>query len=177
MRLVDKRTQLSRRDFLATGSAAALTLGAASIASQSEAWAMDVTALKPPTMRTLIVIARDIYPHDRLTDQAYAEALMPYDAAAATDEKLKNLLENGVADLDIRAVAAHAAAYHLVGSEAQRLALLKTTESSPFFQKLRGDLIARLYNNKRIWKKFGYEGPSADAGGYIERGFDDIDWV
>ena len=108
MRLVDKRTRLSRRDFLATGSAAALTLGAASIASRSEAWAMDVTALKPPTMRTLVVVARDIYPHDRLTDQAYAEALMPYDAAAATDENLKNLLENGVADLDIRAVAAHA---------------------------------------------------------------------
>jgi len=24
---------------------------------------------------------------------------------------------------------------------------------------------------------FGYEGASADKGGYIERGFDDIDWL
>jgi hypothetical protein len=28
-----------------------------------------------------------------------------------------------------------------------------------------------------VWAKFGYEGPSADKGGYISRGFDDIDWL
>ena len=34
-----------------------------------------------------------------------------------------------------------------------------------------------LYNQKELWPIFGYEGASADKGGYIERGFDDIDWL
>jgi len=34
-----------------------------------------------------------------------------------------------------------------------------------------------LYNQKPLWAKFGYEGSSADKGGYINRGFNDIDWV
>jgi hypothetical protein len=41
---------------------------------------------------------------------------------------------------------------------------------------LRSDLIASLYNNPEVWPKFGYEGSSAEHGGYINRGFNDIDW-
>jgi hypothetical protein len=28
-----------------------------------------------------------------------------------------------------------------------------------------------------VWKVLGYEGPSAELGGYINRGFSDIDWL
>jgi hypothetical protein len=28
-----------------------------------------------------------------------------------------------------------------------------------------------------VWTKLGYEGPSAPEGGYLHRGFDDIDWL
>jgi hypothetical protein len=34
-----------------------------------------------------------------------------------------------------------------------------------------------LYRNKQVWPKLGYEGPSFPFGGYLERGFDDIDWL
>jgi hypothetical protein len=34
-----------------------------------------------------------------------------------------------------------------------------------------------LYNQKEVWPKFGYEGSSAEHGGYIKRGFADIDWL
>ena len=50
-------------------------------------------------------------------------------------------------------------------------------EPTPFFQKVRGDLIVSLYNQKELWPKFGYEGSSAEHGGYIKRGFADIDWL
>ena len=30
---------------------------------------------------------------------------------------------------------------------------------------------------KEVWPKFGYEGSSAEHGGYIKRGFADIDWL
>ena len=37
--------------------------------------------------------------------------------------------------------------------------------------------ITGIYGNPEVWPLFGYEGPSADKGGYIDRGFDDIDWL
>jgi hypothetical protein len=42
---------------------------------------------------------------------------------------------------------------------------------------VRGDLIVSLYNQKEVWPRFGYEGSSAEHGGYINRGFADIDWL
>jgi hypothetical protein len=38
-------------------------------------------------------------------------------------------------------------------------------------------MMLTLYNNPDVWPKFGYEGASADKGGYINRGFNDIDWL
>ena len=34
-----------------------------------------------------------------------------------------------------------------------------------------------LYNQPELWTKFGYEGPSSAQGGYLHRGFNDIDWL
>ncbi len=34
-----------------------------------------------------------------------------------------------------------------------------------------------LYNQQEVWAILGYEGESASKGGYINRGFDDIDWL
>jgi hypothetical protein len=28
-----------------------------------------------------------------------------------------------------------------------------------------------------VWAKLGYQGPSAELGGYINRGFNDQDWM
>ena len=59
----------------------------------------------------------------------------------------------------------------------QHVALLRTIDSGPFFQKVRGDLVTGIYNNPEVWPLFGYEGESYSKGGYIERGFDDIEWL
>ena len=50
-------------------------------------------------------------------------------------------------------------------------------EEHDFFKQMRGDLVVSLYNQKELWPKFGYEGSSAEHGGYIKRGFADIDWL
>ena len=68
-------------------------------------------------------------------------------------------------------------AYAAVAWEEQRVALLREIEQSEFFGKVRGDLLVSLYNNHDVWPKFGYEGSSSERGGYINRGFDDINWL
>ena len=46
-----------------------------------------------------------------------------------------------------------------------------------FFKKIQGDLVTGLYNNKELWPLFGYEGSSWQKGGYLTRGFNDLDWL
>ncbi len=119
MRVIDRRTKVSRRSFLKGGGAAtvgliALTVGSGMIAARDGAWAMPVENLKSETMQTLIQMARDIYPHDHLSDRFYAVAVSGYDKAAATDAALKGMIEEGVAGLDTIAQSLHGARYTAV---------------------------------------------------------------
>ncbi|MEL6523884.1 MAG: Twin-arginine translocation pathway signal, partial [Pseudomonadota bacterium] len=50
-------------------------------------------------------------------------------------------------------------------------------EESSFFQQIRGGLVTGLYNQKSVWPIFGYEGESFSQGGYLDRGFNDINWL
>ena len=61
--------------------------------------------------------------------------------------------------------------------EAGQTAVLKEIESSVPFQTVRGECITGIYNNPAVWRHFGYEGASAEFGGYIDRGFDDLGWL
>jgi hypothetical protein len=117
-------------------------------------------------------MARDIYPHDRIADAFYAVAVKGYDSA---DQKA--LVDEGVAALNAAAQAQGHADYVSIGWEEDRVKVLQAIETTPFFQTVRAGLVTGLYNQKDIWPLFGYEGESFSQGGYIERGFDDIDWL
>src|SRR5271156_69971 len=172
-----KTTGLDRRAFLTRSAAAAIVISSGALICAGEAWGLEVKALKPETARTLIKLARDIYPHDRLADKFYAVAVKAYDEKAGKDPAILASFEGGVAALDAAAKAAHGVAYADVSWEEQRVALLRNIQDGAFFQGVRSDLIGSLYNQKEIWPLFGYEGESASKGGYINRGFNDIQWL
>ena len=90
---------------------------------------------------------------------------------------MKALLEDGVRRLDQDAQDRHKLAYAQVPWEADRVVLLQGIEQTDFFKQVRSDLVVSLYNQEELWPKFGYEGSSAEHGGYIKRGFNDIDWL
>ncbi|MHA6687444.1 twin-arginine translocation signal domain-containing protein [Mesorhizobium sp. A556] len=166
---------LSRRDLLKRGGVGALlVISGSAVISPEHAWGLETSALKPETMATLIQMARDIYPHDQVADKYYAIAVKGHDEQAGKDPAHKDLIENGIADLDQKAGEG---GYTGLGWEEQRIAVLKQIETTPFFQAIRGGLVVGLYNQKEIWPIFGYEGESYSKGGYIERGFDDIEWL
>ena len=179
MREVDRRGKYSRRTFL-QGAATAVPVAAVAASvgiGIEDAWAADATTLAPSTLKTLVKVARDIYPHDFLVDNYYITAIKPWDEKAAKDPAIKTLLEDGVRRLDQDAQDRHKLGYAQVPWEADRVVLLQGIEQTDFFKKLRSDLVVSLYNQKELWPKFGYEGSSAEHGGYIKRGFNDIDWL
>jgi hypothetical protein len=179
MREVDRRGKYSRRIFLQGAASAVPVVAVAASAGigMEDAWAADATTLTPATLKTLVKVARDIYPHDFLVDSYYITAVKPWDAKAAKDPAVKALLEGGVRRLDQDALDRHQVAYVQVPWEADRVVLLQGIEQTDFFKKVRSDLVVSLYNQEELWPKFGYEGSSAEHGGYIKRGFNDIDWL
>jgi hypothetical protein len=168
---------LDRRAFLTRAAVSAIVISNGALICFEEAWGLEVKALKPETARTLVKLARDIYPHDRLADRFYAVAVKGYDEKAGKDPATLAAFEVGVAALDADAKASHGVAYADVGWEAERVALLRPIQDGAFFQGIRSDLIVSLYNQKEIWPLFGYEGESASKGGYVNRGFNDIQWL
>ena len=180
MREIDRRVQVRRRVFLrgaATAVPAAALAATGMGISAKAAWAQGAETLKPHTMATLVRMARDIYPHDQIADVYYIKAVQPYDAKASKDAGFRDLLEGGVLRLDGDAQDRYKRAYLDVPGESERLVVLQGMTETPFFNKIRSDLVVSLYNQPDLWRRFGYEGSSFEYGGYINRGFNDIDWL
>lgn len=181
MRVIDKSMKMDRRSFLrataTTLPATALATAGLSVSAQT-AWAANAVALAPHTMSTLVLMARDIYPHDHFPDSLYMAAAQPWDDKAGTDPEFKAMLQAGVARLDSDAHDRFKTATYLTTPwEQDRVRLLQGIESTPFFKKCRSDLVVSLYNQPAVWTKLGYEGSSTEHGGYLHRGFDDINWL
>jgi hypothetical protein len=122
------------------------------------------------TSRELLVrMLRVMYPHDRLGDAPYQRTADAVFAAAgktvgqkvAFCAALHDLSGEGFADLSDAAAVEH----------------LTSIEGSAFFELVRSAAVVALYDDEDVWEVLGYEGPSYDKGGYIDRGFNDLDWL
>ena len=56
-------------------------------------------------------------------------------------------------------------------------ALLRDRADEYFFRRIRSTAVVALYDQAEVWELLGYEGSSFDKGGYLHRGFDDLDWL
>ena len=119
---------------------------------------------------TLTAMARALYPHDFLDDAPYRRVI---DIVAGEGGAFqRTLLADGVVALDAVLERPFVAL-----SEKERVTALYALEGSQFFEVVRAGTARHLYANRELWPRFGYEGASSHLGGYIQRGFDDIDWI
>ena len=126
--------------------------------------------LDAQALATLTAMARVLYPHDSLDDTFYRRVVDV--VTTETDAAQRALLANGAAALD------EAKGHLFVGlGEKEKLAAVQAIEGSPFFEAMRAATARHLYDDRTLWPRFGYEGASSHLGGYIERGFDDIEWI
>jgi hypothetical protein len=112
---------------------------------------------------TTLRVARVMFPHDRLPDIAYAKVVKALEAEAET-------VEQGVAALD------DPTPFLELDADAQ-LEAVRRLEGTEYFELVRSTAVVELYDNPLVWQALGYEGPSAHLGGYLHRGFDDLDWL
>ena len=181
MNRVEPGIGTSRRVFLRGSAAAAAVLatleGSRLILGSADAWALEMQSFTAEQGDTLLRLLRDIFPHDQLADVFYANALAPLDSAAAADSALQAMLEAGMQDLDARARVAGAPSFRELSSEAARVNICAAIQSTPFFTTVHGTCQIPFYNQAQMWPIFGFEGPSSPLGGYLNRGFNDLDWL
>ena len=123
-------------------------------------------------MLTLLLMTRDLFPHDQFDVQYYAAVVDDLDRRATNEAAIHQVLAKGVAQLD----AALGTPWIALDVSVRRK-VLHTMETTGFFTMVRSSTISVLYGNPLVYTTFGYGGPSVQSGGYIDRGFDDINWL
>jgi hypothetical protein len=122
--------------------------------------------------RTLVRLLRASYPHSDFPDGPYERTADAVAERVASDVYGRVGLIAGLESLNAKAGGSFVdldddAAYQL----------LVEIEDVPFFALIRSVAVVSLYNDHEVWDLLGYEGESFSKGGYIDRGFDDLDWL
>jgi hypothetical protein len=124
-------------------------------------------ALTAAQEATLVRMLRVAYPHDRFPDSPYVRA-----AKTIQDADVDGLLADGITALDQAANGDFGSL-----SESEATAVLQRMSQSPFFKLVHATTVVALYDDHEVWDLLGYEGESFSKGGYLHRGFDDLDWL
>lgn len=110
---------------------------------------------------------RDLFPHPKLGADIYrsvASKLHGMSAGESANGPLGNVLK-GLGD-----------GWRL-RPEAERLRAIEKLQGTAAFRTARTLAASLLYGDHTVWPLIGYEGPSLERGGYLTRGFNDINWL
>lgn len=128
--------------------------------------------ISPQARAALVGLLRAAYPHPGFPDGPYERTAE--EVVRQVDQTLwhRLVLTRGLESLDARAGGSFA---DLDQDAAE--AILREIEAAEFFAFIRGVAVVTLYNDHEVWDLLGYEGESYSQGGYLHRGFDDLDWL
>ncbi len=132
----------------------------------------DVSALDPSARAALVRLLRVAYPHERFPDGPYERTADEIISHVDSSLWHRLTLVRGLESLDAAAGGSFADL-----DDAAALDLLRAMTDAEFFRFVRGVAVVTLYNDHETWDLLGYEGESYSKGGYLERGFDDLDWL
>lgn len=123
-------------------------------------------------LNLLTRLLRATYPHPTFPDGPYERTAGAVMTAAEADQGDYRSLLLGLRGLDV------AAGGDFAGTDDDAAeALLRNVGDDSFFVRIRSTAIVALYDDAEVWDLLGYEGPSFDQGGYVDRGFNDLDWL
>jgi hypothetical protein len=121
---------------------------------------------------TLTRVVYAAFPHRTFPAGPYRRAADAVIEQAATNPRMLAQLVQGLAELDAQRDVPFA---ELDVDTAA--AVLRGADGSPFVTAIVDSAIVTLYSDPEVWELLGYEGPSFDKGGYVDRGFNDLDWL
>lgn len=135
-------------------------------------WVELAAVFSPHVAETLVSVARTLYPHAGLPERVYRRTVLAFDGMAA---KVPAVAQ-GFAEF-VDAVDGATALPFRELSESYRVNTLKALEGTAAFRLVQRSTVRFLYDDVEVWQAFGYEGASVHLGGYVNRGFNDLDWL
>jgi hypothetical protein len=138
-------------------------------ASACDDWAAETSIISISDAHILVSIAHLLCPHDWLEDVVYRTVVLAIDRHAAADTSLKNLLEGGIAKIRIQGFD--------TAPRSERIAIVKSIETTPFFRALLRLVIYYLYDDPVVWAGCGYEGVHGCSDTGPRAGINDLSWL
>lgn len=161
---------ITRRRFIVAAISISGTTASISVLQPISAWAQSSDGRRPDC--AVVRMARLLYPHDALSDDVYAEILGDALSATAADDSFAVLLDDTCAALDL-----HTGGDFVSADEAAQIAAMRVIEGGTAFTAIQAAVRASVYQHPACWEAIGYGGPSFQDGGYLHRGFGEIDWL
>ncbi len=173
---------ISRRLFLKFGGFSTLTSKYLLTSSAGLLHALTVYANEPDSLdendiKLLFSILKQMYPHNILNDLHYQKVVEKIIESSSSDEAVNKIIKNGISKLNDTVDKTMVKNTWIESSSAEQLETLKKISKTEFFSKLKSTTINTLYNDDEVWELFGYEGDAFSKGGYLYRGFNDLDWL
>jgi hypothetical protein len=135
-------------------------------------WINQLRSFDPVEAEALVAVVQTLCPHDAVPLAPYRRVICQFDRIAsetpAAHEAFKVVL--GLLKEQWRLPFSDLA-------ETYRVQSLKRIETTPQFFFVQRLAIRYFYDDVEIWTAFGYQGASVHLGGYVKRGFDDLDWL
>jgi hypothetical protein len=148
-----------------------LIVGGLQIAcTPEETTRIDAAALSDNQLLTLVRMSHLILPHDLLDVAVFRDAMTRLADSLANDTARRKAVIDGIAALD-------GTSLWLDIPQHDQLAALTAAADSDFFRLVETATLENIYRDERAWQFVGYEGEAIKFGGYIDRGFNDIDWL
>jgi hypothetical protein len=135
------------------------------------------TSIDGDSRRNLVRLLRAAYPHPRFPDGPYERTADAIIGQVGYDLWQRLVLSEGLGSLDARAATVSGGKGFADLDEDAALELLRGIADAAFFKLIRSVAVVTLYDDHEVHQLLGYGGPSFEQGGYLHRGFDDLDWL
>jgi len=157
----------TRRKFLLGTASTSAVIGMWGAVNVAEA--KMVAGSNPNDRKLISKMIKTLYPHNTFPSGPYERTTDDVINKGNADAGKMLMMRDGIRELNANSFS------DLNFNDATKY--LKSIEGSAFFNHVRGTSVVTLYNDKEVWDVLGYEGSSFDKGGYINRGFNDLNWL
>lgn len=160
-------SRVTRRRFILTA------VIAYSVIAEPRGWLSGNIAWADTSADTALVrLARRLFPHAGLADDAYADVVRNLITSFASNPQTGQLLDLAESALDKQVDGDW-----IDADEDSQIAAIRSIEGEGFFAAILAGMRGTFYYHPKVWAHLDYPGSSKEHGGYKHRGFDDISWL
>ena len=122
--------------------------------------------------KVLSDVVYQLFPHERLSRDVYTQVTEQLGDRIGQSAELTAMMDSAM-----EVLSGNSQENWFALSERGKTEAIEKIQHTPFFQFVLNEALSGVYRHPLTWELLGYEGSSLEFGGYIDRGFNDIDWL